>query len=84
MVTNRLLVRYKLHGYFIVVEVFCILLCLGRSLHHLVIPIVGILNNFSNMLIFPLPFPSLLVTVRTLSDQTGSFSLVPKIEVHAL
>ena len=34
--------------------------------------------------IFPLPFPSLLVTGRTLSDQTGSFSLVPKIELHAL
>ena len=31
------------------------------------------------MLIFPSPFPSLLVTGRTLSDQPGSFSLVPKM-----
>ena len=30
------------------------------------------------------PFPSFSVTGRTLSDQEGSFSLVPKIELHAL
>ena len=35
------------------------------------------------MPIFPLPFPSLSVTGRTLSDQTGSYSLVPKNELHA-
>ena len=35
------------------------------------------------MLIFPSPFPSLSVTGRTLSDQTKTFSLVPKNELHA-
>ena len=36
------------------------------------------------MLIFPFPFPPLSVKGSTLSDQVGSFSLVPKIELHAL
>ena len=36
------------------------------------------------MLIFPSPFPFLSVTGRTPSDQPGSFSLVPKSELHAL
>ena len=35
------------------------------------------------MPIFPLPFLSLLVTGRTLSDQAGSYCLVPKNELHA-
>ena len=35
------------------------------------------------MPIFPFPFPSLLVTGRTLSHQTGSSSLVPKTKLHA-
>ena len=35
------------------------------------------------MLFFPSPFPSLSVTGRALSDQTGSFSFVPKNELHA-
>ena len=35
------------------------------------------------MLIFPPPFPSLSVTGRALFDQTGSFYLVPKNELHA-
>ena len=33
------------------------------------------------MLIFPSPFPFLSVTGRALSDQPGSFSLVPKNEL---
>ena len=32
----------------------------------------------------PLTFPSFLVTGRTLSDQPGSLSLVPKSELHIL
>ena len=32
----------------------------------------------------PLQIPSFLVTGRALSDYTGSFSLVPKIELHSL
>ena len=35
------------------------------------------------MLLFSSPFPSFSVTGRALSDQTGSFSLVPKNELHA-
>ena len=35
------------------------------------------------LLFFPSPIPSLSVTGRALSDKTGSFSLVTKIELHA-
>ena len=34
------------------------------------------------MLLFPSPFPSLSVTGRALSDQTGNISLVPRNELH--
>ena len=34
--------------------------------------------------IFPFPFPSFSVTVRTLSDQVGNYFLVPKNELHTL
>ena len=36
------------------------------------------------MLHFPSPFPSFLVTGKALSDETGSFSLVPKTELQGL
>ena len=38
--------------------------------------------NMDTQGIFPSPFPSFLVTGRTLSDLVGSFSLVSKNELH--
>ena len=37
----------------------------------------------ANRNFFPSRFPSFLVTGRTLSDQIGNYSLVPKNELHA-
>ena len=39
--------------------------------------------NSKNNFLLNSPFPSFRVTGRALSDLTGSFSLVPKNELHA-